>query len=411
MKSTTTILTCLALLGCAAAQANELTPDQLEQVKLNSFKWMKDERKADGLFKSGKYEDATAIYLKVLDERRALDLDLLPDFDALASVYLKWGKPEMALKAYQDMVAAREKMSGLDSPDVVYPLKQYGACLKKLGKTAEAQTVLARVAAIEKENNGTPKFGKITTAKGSPERLLEAAEMRALGEKFMKRDAQDKAFLYFNRAVELYPDDPLAICERGETEEFLQKSPKALADFTKAISLKPDLRKAYVDRALLHAGENRDVQALADYDKAKELDAGDAESMGDRAKLLDHMGRHAAAIDGFTQIIAQHPKLYWPYADRAECYKATGQYKKAIEDWTTLVARAPEDQDFLHARAQVYAKAGDFKNALVDYDKLIEINPLYSLGYQERAKIYEKLDGKKSPRAVADYAMAKKLGY
>jgi tetratricopeptide (TPR) repeat protein len=88
-----------------------------------------------------------------------------------------------------------------------------------------------------------------------------------------------------------------------------------------------------------------------------------------------------------------------------------GQYKLALADYTTLVERAPEDSDYYEYRAAVYVLAGDQQKALDDYNRLISLNPKYPVGYRERAKLYEKLDGKKSPRVVADYATVKKLGY
>ncbi len=47
------------------------------------------------------------------------------------------------------------------------------------------------------------------------------------------------------------------------------------------------------------------------------------------------------------------------------------------------------------------------QKAIEDYNRLIALHPTYPVGYRERAKIYEKLDGKKSPRVVSDYAIVK----
>ena len=401
----------LLVLSAAAARANDLTPDQQEEVKLKSGKWMAMRQKAEALEKKSKFEDAAAIFKEIMSQRQTLGLDLLSEYDAMGSLYMSWGKPDAALKTYQDMVAAREKLNGPDDPQVVYPLNQYAACLNKLGRKDEAKAMLARAASIQKNADAIPKFPKITGAAGSPARMAEGEKMRALGEKAMASELQHKAQAYFEQAVKLNSDDATAVCDRAEAESWNQQYVKAAADFDKAIKMKPDMHKAFVGRAYFHENQNQSGLAILDFEKAVALDPKDTESMGARAKLLQEMGQHKKAIDGYTKVIATDPKLYWPYVQRSVSYTALKQYKQAVDDLTTIVNRAPEDYEYREYRAGVYLKAGELKNALADYDKIIESNPTYSIGYHARAQLYEKLDGKKTPRALADYAMAKKFGY
>jgi tetratricopeptide (TPR) repeat protein len=411
VKRIITAVVALTFFSCAAAQAAELTPDQAEQIKLRSGKWSEQDMKADALVKKAKYQEAEALYKQSLVDRQAFCLDLFPEYEHLGALYLKWGKKDEAEKTFKDMVANRESLDGPNELQVVYPLNEYADCLDQNGKKNEAKAIRARAAAIQKDVDSIPKFGKISTAIGSPERIAEADKMRSIGEKLMASDLQHKALLYFQRAVELNGTDAKAICDRGEAERWEQQDAKALLDFTKAIKLKPDLVEAYRDRASLYEGRNQYQQAISDFDKAIALDPKFVETMGSRAKLLDEMGKHKEAVVGYTKIIATNPALYWPYVQRAVAYVAMGDQKSAIADLSVVVNRAPADSDYREFRASAYLKAGDLQNALNDYNKLVETNPKYSIGYHERAKLYEKIDGKKTPRAIADHAMAKKLGY
>lgn len=401
---------CAFTLLSAPASALDLTPDQRQQVKLKSAQWLEQKQKAEAFTKDRKFADAEAVYQKIKAERETLGLDLLSEYDALAGLYFAWGKPEQALKSYRDMVAAREKSAGASDPTLVYPLNELAACLKKLGRSAEAKAVLARVAAIEKEAETRPKFGKITSTPGSPERLSEGEKMRALGDKYMSCDQQAKARVYFDRAVALNPGDALALCGRADAESWSQDFARAKLDYTRAIQLQPKLAKAYVGRAYLREGQKQYQLAIADFDNAIALNGKDTETMGARAKLLDNMGKHKEAIAGYSRIIACDPSLYWPYIQRAVAYTATGQFKEAIADLTTIVDRAPGDPDYREYRGDAYFKAGQLQDALADYNKLIELSPKYAHGYRQRVKIYSKLDGKVTPRVEADRAMLKKLG-
>ncbi|MBS1996770.1 MAG: tetratricopeptide repeat protein [Cyanobacteria bacterium SZAS LIN-2] len=397
---------------CQSAEpAPKQTPDQLEQIKLKSAKWGEERQKATALETAKKYPEAEAIYKGIIAERQNLGLDLCSEYDALGLLYLKMGKKAEAEETFKAMIADRSKLNGDKDPQVVWPLNEYAACLDKLGKKDEAKKARAQAAAIEKESNTIPKFGKMPGASGSPERIAEATKMLELGEKCMKAELQTKALAYFDRALALNPNDTAALIARGDCLQWFNKWPKAQLDLNKAIKLKPDLEKAYVSRAFLHENLKQYPAAIADFKKAASLDPKDSEAIGSLAKLLDEQGKHKEAVEYYSKIITTSPALYWPYVQRAVAYTSMGQYKQAIADYSTLVERAPDDSDYYQYRGEVYFKAGDLQKALADYNRLIELNPKYSLGYHERARIYEKLDGKKTPRVVADYAKAKKLGY
>lgn len=398
-------------LSINVAKANNLTPDEAEQVKLKSAKWMARRLQADALIKEAKYQAAETIVKETLADRQELKLDLLSEYDELGDLYLKWGKKEEAEKAFKDMVEAREKLDGADDPLLAYPMDKYAQCLEKNGKVAEAKKIRARAAAIQKEAQTIPKFRKITAAPGSQARLAEAEKMTAKAEKCDRNDDSAKALVYYERAIALNPGEVAALRGRAQIEFLRDQFAKALKDFAEAIKLKPGDAKTYYERALLYEGRNNNSLALADFTKAVELDPKDTETMGYRAKLLNEMGKHKEAVEGYSKLISVDPTLYWPYIQRADAYLDMGQHKKAIADYTTLVDRAPDDGDFHELRGAAYFQDGDLQKAVEDYNKVIELNPKYSKGYHERAKVYEKVDGKKTDRVVADYAEAKKLGY
>jgi len=397
--------------SCCGVLAESLTPDQQEEVKMKSLDWMKDENIAGTLKKEKKYAEAQAIYEREMTERKKLGLDLLPQYENLASIFLLTGKKDQEEETYKNMVAEREKLNGPDDPQVAYPLRVYADCLSRNGKTAEAQKLRERALKIEKEATAIPKFPKITATVGSPERVAEAEKMRATGDKLMLSELQAKAFAYFNRAVELDPQNAPAYNDRGEARTFIGQDASALADYDKAIKLKPDLAKAYVNRALYYENLKQYPKAILDFSKAIELNTKDTETMGSKAKLLAEMGKQKEAIDTYSKLIAVDSALYWPYIQRAQSYKAAKNYKAGIDDITTIINRAPKDPEYYQTRAEIYEKSGDMQNALNDWNKVIELNPKYSIAYHERAKIYEKLDGRRSQRSIADDTMAKKLGY
>ena len=394
----------------AAPKTAEQTPDQLEQIKLKSADWGAERQQATALTNAHKYQEAEAIYKKIIAEREGLLLDLSAEYDLLGQLYLTWGKKDDALAMYQKLVAIKEKANGADDDQMVFPLNQYADCLAKLGHKDDAAKMRARVKKIESNSNVMPKFAKITSPPGSAARLAEAKATRDKGEALMLADQQPKALEYFKHAVALDPKDAQALLDRGEALFWSQQEAKAMLDYNQVIKMRPALQKAYVDRAYAYEAADKYAPAIADFEKAVLLDPKDTETLGALAKLLDERGKHKEAIEYYSKALAVKPDLYWPYVQRALAYSSLGETKKALDDYDTLIKRAPTDADYYEFRGGLYAKIGEPEKALADFDKVISLKPTYGGGYSARAKVYEKIDGKKSPRVMADIKTAKKYG-
>ena len=60
-----------------------------------------------------------------------------------------------------------------------------------------------------------------------------------------KRVILDRAIQYYNKAIELEPDHPLAYCNRAGTYKKKGEADKAIADYTKVIGLQPLIKEAH----------------------------------------------------------------------------------------------------------------------------------------------------------------------
>lgn len=351
------------------------TPDQLEKIKLLSNKWSIAGQKAEVLVKQKKFAEAEAIYTSILNQRKELDLDLLPEYDRLGPLYEEWGKKDKAEETFRAMLAGREQLNeGFDDQTTIFPLEQLASFLERNGRAAEAKPLRERIAKIEKETASMPHFAPITGKPSSPKHLAEAKKMREIGDRLVKSDQQQKALLYYKRAYELDPKDALTAVALADMYAWNNQTAKAKLGYDIAVKLDPKLAKAYIGRGYLFEGMNRFPLAIADFDKAIALDPQDVETMGARAKLLDTTGKHEQAVEGYNRIIATKPDLYWPYIQRAVAYTNMKQYAKAIADYTSLMKRAPEDPDWYEFRAQVYKRMGDTKSAAADLATAKKLN-------------------------------------
>lgn len=102
-----------------------------------------------------------------------------------------------------------------------------------------------------------------------------------------KRD--DAALADVDRAIELMPDDPLYLANRGAIELSKGDYDKAIADLSRAITLKPTGYDDYQSRALAYTKKGLPAEARKDYEKALSLNP-DADTREKIEKALQELG-------------------------------------------------------------------------------------------------------------------------
>ena len=119
------------------------------------------------------------------------------------------------------------------------------------------------------------------------------------------------------------------------------------------------------------------------------------------------------AIAQLTEAIRRDPKNANLYHFRALIYgDPMRDYDKAIADYTAAIRLRPHVTVDYSARGWVYAQKGDYDNAIADYTEVIGLNPKDGEAYYDRGSAYyEKRDTNLYPKAEADFAKAKGLGY
>lgn len=81
----------------------------------------------------------------------------------------------------------------------------------------------------------------------------------------------DEALADYNRSLELRPDNPNTLYNRGNTYHKLGKYDKALADFNRSLEFKPDDPDALCYRGITYSKLERYDEAIADFNRSLEL--------------------------------------------------------------------------------------------------------------------------------------------
>lgn len=406
MKLISAALSLSLCLTISAAFAADLTPAQQEDLKIKSGEWMVESQKADQLNKQHKFAEAEAIYKKILDERKELGLDLSAQQNGLAWFYANWNKNDLAEQYFNDQFASVEKSALLDQMQYCYPLEEHAKFLERIGKKDEAKKLRARVAAIRLADKAPVKLPPLAKTLSAAQKIEEATKCTEMGKKLVDSELQLKAVPWLDRAILLNPKDATAYFLRSRCDAWVDNFQKAVLDLNTAIKLKPDYAEAYGDRGHAYVAIKQYPRAYADFEKAFQLSK-DTDAMGSKAKLEDVNGKHKEAVADYTRVIAVEPEKSWPYVQRGIAYEALKDYTKAIADYTVLCDRYPKSYEYFELRGAAYMKANQLDKSLADYNQVISLNPSYTGGYKQRAGVYQKMDGKQSPRVMADLKKSK----
>ena len=117
----------------------------------------------------------------------------------------------------------------------------------------------------------------------------------------LKNQKYAVAIDFFDKALELAPNNAKLFSERGVTHFHLKHNLKALADMDRAVELEPDNSYRYSSRAFIKGAYRMTEEAIADYQKCIELDPEDAIAYNNLGLLQEHLGWKKQANDNFDK--------------------------------------------------------------------------------------------------------------
>ncbi|HXF54612.1 MAG TPA: tetratricopeptide repeat protein [Hyphomicrobiaceae bacterium] len=220
----------------------------------------------------------------------------------------------------------------------------------------------------------------------------------------------------YNRAVQLYPENPAVYNNRGTTLLSLGLVREAIKDFDRAIMLAPGYAAAYNNRAGAHLLLKQGEEALRDYTKAIALAPQTAAPLSGRGRALLALDRPESAIRDFTRALANDARFSPGYRFRAEAKLELERFSEAIEDLSRAIAFEPGNPEYYMLRGHAYLAARNVAAAIKDFSKVIELEPQSPRAYESRAFAYAKIDAfdeaetdlaralELDPRAAAAYA-------
>lgn len=127
----------------------------------------------------------------------------------------------------------------------------------------------------------------------------------------------EKALEMINKGIEINPDDPSMLSERGVVYYHLNKKSLALMDMDKAIMNDPRNPYRYSSRAFIKDSMGDTKGAILDYEKAIELDPDDSIALNNLSLLQEKLGHIEKAKSNASKAdkLAKELDVLWQKED------------------------------------------------------------------------------------------------
>ncbi len=245
---------------------------------------------------------------------------------------------------------------GLDPRDALIQLN-LGAAYWQLGKPERAIYFIERSVRLNVTPRGLGSLGHALSQTGD---FLGAA-------------------FYFQKAVELTPNDPSVHYQLANVLGTLRRSEEALQHFQEALRLDPGFQGAHIHLASVLAEMERPSEALEHLRAALEILPNSAQEYFDLGQVLRSLGSLDEALAAFREASRLAPEMPAacaafaetvcsnPSASSDERQEALRLASKAIEMTSSKQA------EFLEVGAQAQAALGDFERAAALLEAALEL--------------------------------------
>lgn len=224
------------------------------------------------------------------------------------------------------------------------------------------------------------------------------------GRAYTLLDKPARAIADYDQAIAVDPQYELPYYNRGVAFDKLKEYDRAIADFDRALAIKPNLAVAYEGRGNSYAGKGEYEKALADFDRALKLEPSLDVAYIDRGMANFNMGRYDQALAEYDRALKYDPYFAETYVHRGDVRFRRGELDRAIADYTKALAIQPGYPSAYYNRAVAFKAAGENEKALADYDRAIALKPDFAEAHNNRGNLL--LAREDYETAMADYDRA-----
>lgn len=333
-------------------------------------------RQASQLHRTGRLQDAEAIYQQVLagDPNHDGALYSLADIARRASLFetaielldraieINPGDPNYhtlrgqslrAIDRIDDSIAAYQQALQL-KPDSAKVLVSLGIALRKQGQVDQAIAVLRKAIKLR------PDMGEAHIT---------------LGNVHFQSGQFPQAAEQFRLALRSLPDSAEAHNNLAKVQENLGEVESALDEYAKAVRCNPRYPDAYRNLAALYKGAGDVRQAAEAYGKAIEIRANDIDALLGRGECLLELGDMGNALACYEHVLAHNKESPIALIGSGVIHLVIGQIRKATTLLEASISAHPLVAEAYVNLGGAYASEARLDEAAAAYGQALALSP------------------------------------
>jgi tetratricopeptide (TPR) repeat protein len=199
--------------------------------------------------------------------------------------------------------------------------------------------------------------------------------LHLLGVIFFQRGNPAVAVQLIDAALARNPESSVALNNRGNALQRLNRLEDSLASYDRALALQPDYAEAHSNRgAALHA-LRRFEEAVRSFDRAIALRPNYPEALSNRGNAQKELLRFEDALASHDRALAQQPDHAGAHCNRGNVLHQMNRFDEALASYERALAIQPNYPKALSNLGLALQEAGRFEAALASYDRALAIRP------------------------------------
>jgi predicted O-linked N-acetylglucosamine transferase (SPINDLY family) len=178
-----------------------------------------------------------------------------------------------------------------------------------------------------------------------------------------------------DRAIELKPHYPEALCNRGHACCALHRPEEGIASYDEAIALSPAFYDAHAGRVKALLALRRYAEALAGCERAIALNAHNADAWCQRGAVLLRLKRPAEALAAFDRALSLAPDSAEVHNNRGTALRTLKRPQEALAAYQRALALRPQFVEVYCNVANIALDAGRYEEALTLCERALSMRP------------------------------------
>jgi len=214
----------------------------------------------------------------------------------------------------------------------------------------------------------------------------------------------EEAITCYNKAIELNPNDAIYHNKKGFSLHYLQKYEEAINCYNKAIELNPNESVYHSNKGFSLHYLQKYEEAINCYNKAIELNINESVYHSNKGFSLHNLQKYQEAISCYNKAIELNPNESVYYSNKGISLHYLQKYEEAITCFNKAIKLNPNNSIYHNNKARSLNDLLRYEEAITCYNKAIELNPNIAIFHYNKGNFY--LDLKDYSNSLYCYSIA-----